>query len=468
MEKPVQIGDGYLHHFKEAKGLIVAVFVRTENRENASEIFFHLQSKFVTAKQIKKHPIELFSQALMGRAYATDSVPCDPKLKETPNNLNTLITTGDSLTAQATPIQHVTACTMSSLKGVWNGSGGVVVGAAKGIGEFLMSPVESGKKYWQATSKLWDVTKQFFSDFEKEAQKLYSSFDPLDPLVKTKLACEVIGTIGGGALLTFLTTGALASSTTQTLLLKIRTAISTAINSAKFSGVRKTLAIRTATIEKVEINLNRNLFSINRGTAATSVLDNGHVLEGLKALPMKVNSSTRKIGASNDEIQQLFRQVSDHPVASLSKVSNYEKYTPGIGYCFGRATTAHLKALTNGMDKSSVRKVWALGHLKNGSTNWRYHVTTIVRDSKGEWQAIDPIMGRPMPIERWYREMKKYDSVGDMRIFETEAKRFGPESPNQYSRRQFKQGVYEDYFTDLMRVFQKETKELMSARKTAQ
>jgi hypothetical protein len=470
MEKPVQIGDGYLQHFKQSSGLVVAVFVRTKNWENASEIFSNLKPRFVTINQTKKQNhslMESWTNVLIGSADAQDTVHCDPKLKSTQGSLDKLIVTANSLTSQASPIQHITGCAMSAIKGVWDGSGGAVIGGVKGVGEFLWSPVESGKKYWESANKLWDVTKHFFSDFENEARKLYPAFDSLDPLVKSKLACQVIGTIGGGVLLTYLTVGVMSSAAAANVLLKIKTALKDAMDFVKYYKINKELATASVVIEKTETNLNKNLFAINRGTPESSLVNNDEVLAGLKNLPMNANSK-RKVGLSNDEMQKLFRQVSDHPVASLSKVEKYEKNSPGMGYCFGRATTAHIKALMNGADKSSIRKVWALGDLKTGSTQWRYHVTTIVRDAKGEWYAIDPIMGKVMPVEKWYKEMKKFDSTGNMRIFDTEAKRFGPDSPGKYNPRGFSNKVYENYFSDLMESFKDETSELMSKRKAAQ
>ncbi len=468
----LKFDNGFLHHLELANGLGVAIFVQTENWENAAEIFTNIRSKYSINKNTTEQSIlqkSLWALSPISSAIAADIVDCDPKLKSSPDNLDKLIVAGDAMANQASLIQHVSGCALSAVKGVWAGSGGAVIGVTKGVVDFLQSPIESGKKYWQSTTQLWNVTKQFFSDFENEARKLYSTFDSLDPLVKTKLACQVIGTIGGGVLLSYLTAGALSSTAMANVLLKIKIALQEALTLAKFSGVKKTLAVTEtaiAKVEKIEIDLHKDLFKISRGTPEVSLVKNNEVLEGLKNMPLKADYGKRKGGLNDSELQQLFRSVSDHPVASLSKVAKYEKNSPGMGYCFGRATTAHIKALMNGADKDSIRKMWAFGDLKTGDTNWRYHVTTMVRDSKGEWQAIDPIMGKVMPAAQWYKEMKKFDSTGNMRIVDTEAKRFGP-SGGKYSPAEFNRGSYENYFTDLMKAFKAETSAIVANRKLA-
>jgi hypothetical protein len=467
MDKSVQIGNGFLHHFKQSNGLVVAVFVQTENWENASEIFSNLQPRFVTAIETKKQNFvtrAVLSFLPMSSAYAQDT-NCDPKIIKTQQSLENLVTTGEALSDRASLIQHVSGCTLSAIKGVWNGSGGAVIGGIKGVAEFVSSPVETGKKYWQSTTKLWDVTQHFFNDFENEARKLYPAFDSLDPLVKSKLACQVAGTIGGGVLLTYLSAGVMTSAAVANVLLRIKTAIKEAMDFVKFYKLGKALDAAAVTMEKVDTNLKSNFFTMARGSPAASVASNNQVLEGLKNLPMNANPGKRKAGLSSSEIQKLYREVENHPVAAIAKVANYDKNNIGIGYCFGRATTAHIKALLNGADKSSIRKVWALGDLKNGDTHWRYHVTTIVRDAKGDWYAIDPIMGKVLPVEKWYSEMKKYDSVGNMRIFDTDAKRFSPGSPAKYSPRELRGEQYENYFSDLMKSFQDEVKTMISTRK---
>ncbi len=457
LENIVQIDNGYLAHIRQPNGLILAVLVKSGHWENASWIFSSLKSSFTSSVEQKNSRFELISSA-----YAEVDPECDPAIMST-SEISHLSKSGEEIADEiATPMQHLTGCAFSAVKGVWNGSGGVVTDTLKAAGEFITSPIETGKKYWESGSKLWDASKKFFADFENEARGLYTAFDALDPLTKTKLACEVLGTIGGGVILTYLTAGVAASGA----LINIKNALQSVLKTAKFSNVQKALKKRQDKIKETEMMLKTNLFDIDRGTPEMSLKENNQVLLALDNLPAKINTK-RKAGLDDDEVRQLYQQVSNHPVASLAMANNYSKNSPGMGYCFGRATTAHIKALANGLDKDSVRKVWALGNLKTGDTEWRYHVTTVVRDNKGKWHAIDPIMGRAMPVESWYKEMKKFDSEGNMRIFDTEPKRFGPSSALKYNKAKFTSPDFEGYFTDLMGTFREEASALAAQKRLA-
>ena len=460
----IKMPNGFLYHYKDENGLVTALFVQTDQWENAREIFSIFENKSLTTNHFHVPNKYKVLSLLVSSALAKDDAPCDKKALPSEPGIEKLKDVSDKLFHEtSSPIQYVAGCTMSALKGVWDGSVGGTITFAKEAIKFVKAPIESGKRYWDATTKLWDVTKQFFSDFENEARGLYSSYDTLDPLVKTKLACEVAGLVGGNVLMTYLTGAVLATATMKTILAKIKDAITIAMNSKKFQETKALAAARAVEIEKNELTLKKSLFTVERGTVKESIAKNEQVLVGLKDMPTN-SASKRKVGLDDAEMYSLFREVNDHPVAALSKVSQYEKFQKGIGFCFGRATTAHLAALKNGVDKDSIRKVWALGDLRTGDVNWRYHVATIVRNKKGEWIAIDPIFGRPMPVDDWYKEMKKFDHKGNMRIFDTEPKRMGPDAGGQYNKRQFNHFLYNGYFTDLMASFREESKKVMTLK----
>lgn len=124
---------------------------------------------------------------------------------------------------------------------------------------------------------------------------------------------------------------------------------------------------------------------------------------------------TQKV-LSPAERHNLFVKTSTHPVANLDAL---EKYDPSgeIGFCFGRAMTAHLLAKKMGLDSASIRKLFIIGDLRSGDDpEWRFHVTTAVLGEDNQWYAIDPIMLPPMApgtaisIERW---MQIVQSVWD-------------------------------------------------------
>jgi hypothetical protein len=201
---------------------------------------------------------------------------------------------------------------------------------------------------------------------------------------------------------------------------------------------------------------NRNLFDIERGTVAEARAANSEVVKKLNEWPTETANPRRKSGFNNKEIDELYAKVEKNEVSGLCKLTKYDPENKGTGFCFGRATAAHIEALMDGISKDQVRKVWAVGRFQTGEANWRYHVSTIVRNSEGKWMAIDPIMGKPLPVEEWYRKMQGFDVEKNMRLFTSRAERYGPSGTAKYSRDSFE--YYNEYFSDLMADFRKKNK----------
>ncbi len=197
-----------------------------------------------------------------------------------------------------------------------------------------------------------------------------------------------------------------------------------------------------------------NLFSIPRGTAEAAQAKNAEVVNNLNSWPRSTDTK-RLSGLNENQLNDLYSKVAENKVSSLCSVSKYDP-AGGKGFCFGRATTAHLEALRAGIDKNQVRKVWAVGNFKTSLGRWRYHVATIVRASDGKWMAIDPIVGKPITLEEWYKKMAGYESTHDMRLLTTTADRYGPSTTSKYSPKEFQKSTYNDYFNDLMKNFRDE------------
>jgi len=73
-------------------------------------------------------------------------------------------------------------------------------------------------------------------------------------------------------------------------------------------------------------------------------------------------------------------------------------------------------------------------------------------DYSKRW-AIDPIFGNPVSAKEWFRRMKGYDVGGDMTLFTSEAKPFGPSSPDKYNRNHLNIDSYNNYFNDLLKSY---------------
>lgn len=114
-------------------------------------------------------------------------------------------------------------------------------------------------------------------------------------------------------------------------------------------------------------------------------------------------------------VQALFRKTSTHPVAATSQVSHYDPASY-VGFCFGRAMTAHLIARRMGVHPSAVKKLFIVGDMRTAAattTQWRFHVTTIVKGrGESDWYAIDPIMYRVMPMRDWIDHVRATWDLG--------------------------------------------------------
>lgn len=200
-----------------------------------------------------------------------------------------------------------------------------------------------------------------------------------------------------------------------------------------------------------EIMKQSDMFSLWRKTKAEADAVNDATLRYLD-IPVEDNHVKRVAELNSNQRNKVYRAVDNHPVASQCHLRRYDPQG-NMGFCFGRAMTAHLELLNSGVQKDKIRKLWAVGSFKTGSSNWRYHVTTIVKGDDGQWWAIDPIFGYPVSAKDWFKRMKGYDVGGDMTLFTSEAKRFGPSSPDKYNRNHLNIDSYNNYFNDLLKSY---------------
>lgn len=117
--------------------------------------------------------------------------------------------------------------------------------------------------------------------------------------------------------------------------------------------------------------------------------------------------------SSLSERREVFNLARYHKVAALEKIHQYDP-NGEIGFCFGRAMTVDLLARKKGLDSASIKKLFVIGDLRSGDNpEWRFHVTTLLKEESGNWSAIDPIMepplapGGPLPMEGWMEIVEK-------------------------------------------------------------
>lgn len=104
----------------------------------------------------------------------------------------------------------------------------------------------------------------------------------------------------------------------------------------------------------------------------------------------------------------LLQDAKAHPVARLDQLETYDpqKLT---GFCFGRAMAVHTLARERGVKPLSIKKQFIVGDLKASEakqTEWRFHVTTLVKGNDGKWYAIDPIFPRVLTQVEWIQKTR--------------------------------------------------------------
>lgn len=133
----------------------------------------------------------------------------------------------------------------------------------------------------------------------------------------------------------------------------------------------------------------------------------------------------------------------------------YEREGIEMGYCFGRATYVHLKALSLGYRKDQIKKIWAVGPMKTNESSWRYHVATMIRSLDNSWYVIDNEFHRPLLVGDWVARMKLTSTNKKLHFFISNPEKFGP-FPGKYTRHELglnqerDQDYYRGYFSDLM------------------
>jgi hypothetical protein len=201
-------------------------------------------------------------------------------------------------------------------------------------------------------------------------------------------------------------------------------------------------------------------FDLNRTDQQAITEWNRRVKSSLDRLPLSGADRGRKSGLSRAEIKNLYKELAEHPVASCKKLPKYDP-KGNIGFCFGRAVTAHILALQKGMAKEGIRKIWAVGTMQADNITWGHHVATMVRGADKKWWVLDPEYGKAMDLDTWMKNVKEMDVDGKLLFLSSDAKRFGPYGADTYSSEEFSSDFYNQYFEDLMKSTRAESEEAL-------
>jgi len=113
-----------------------------------------------------------------------------------------------------------------------------------------------------------------------------------------------------------------------------------------------------------------------------------------------------------DQLAVLYQTTLVNPVSHFSQLTKYDP-TGIVGFCFGRAMTAHLTARKEFHVKpTAIYKLFVIGDLRSvaAKPEWRFHVTTILPVGTGgrtKWMAIDPIMRQPLSVAEWMTKVRR-------------------------------------------------------------
>ena len=208
--------------------------------------------------------------------------------------------------------------------------------------------------------------------------------------------------------------------------------------------------------ELVEVDLSEVYNKEIAGKTAVDVAEmNKQMLESIEGEIPQRETSTREVSISEVAASKLLRLVLENPVVNPAS-SKYDQPNVSIGYCFGRATFVHLMLLKMGVQKNSIRKIWAVGPMKAGGIMWQFHVATAAYTEGKGWLIIDSNHSAPMPIRDWMAHYGKQSAPeGMVRFYASDASKFAFEL-GKYSRVQLGINMsadkdwYRNYFKDMM------------------
>lgn len=176
------------------------------------------------------------------------------------------------------------------------------------------------------------------------------------------------------------------------------------------------------------------------------------LLAPFKVKPIKGKSQVVTILDAN----KIYKAMED---SNVNKNHNCYDTKGTIGFCFGRATIAHMEAIAREVHPDNVKKIWIAGDMGV----WGHHVATMLYTEKG-WMVLDTNLGRIVSSDEWiksYMGYKKGDK--DIMVFATQAGRFGPYDNRPYNAvdlfntqsedfdkaKDYFKGYFHDYFESL-------------------
>jgi hypothetical protein len=174
------------------------------------------------------------------------------------------------------------------------------------------------------------------------------------------------------------------------------------------------------------------------------------------------STSNRSMEIKLSDLNKVIDATRSNEVVGFLGKDRYQAEDRNIGYCFGRATFIHLLLLKMGLNKNSIRKIWAVGPMKTSrysEDTWAFHVATVVYTEDWGWMTLDTNESKAQPIRHWISTYQDLSTDGKVRFYITSPEKFGLDD-GVYSRIQLgldlprEHDWYKGYFQDLMKSLQ--------------
>jgi hypothetical protein len=171
-----------------------------------------------------------------------------------------------------------------------------------------------------------------------------------------------------------------------------------------------------------------NLIEIQRKISDAEILANNAKIKKLAVVGYKVKPMPGKSTfVSETDTKVIYRAMEE---SNVNKNHYCYDTKQTIGFCFGRATIAHMEAIVRNVHPDLVKKIWIAGDMGV----WGHHVATMVY-TKGGWMVLDTNIGHAIPVGSWIDRYMPQKQKGSKEImaFVTQAGRFGPYDNRPYN-----------------------------------
>ncbi|MES2768722.1 MAG: hypothetical protein V4596_06200 [Bdellovibrionota bacterium] len=162
-------------------------------------------------------------------------------------------------------------------------------------------------------------------------------------------------------------------------------------------------------------------------------------------------SKRSKSGLTESQAQDLNGFLIQHPIAGDQGIRKYSGKNSMLGFCFGRATLAHLELLRRGVSPKDIRKIFVLGEMQYQKEIWELHVATVVKKADGGWWVLDGLFGKALELKEWYPQLLKIALSAKhpkIRIYVADPVKFLPIS-GAYNKKEMLRAEYNGFFKDL-------------------